>query len=163
MLEQFNHADHADGFAVLRPCLGIERWAAEILDARPYPTLDALLAVADTAAAPFADDELAAALAHHPRIGDRVAGTSAEAGLSRAEQAGVGLTGTTEQALKEGNRAYEAKFDRVFLIRAAGRSADDILAALNERLGNTPEEESIVIETQLREIAVNRLKGEIAA
>ena len=56
--------------------------------------------------------------------------------MSRAEQAGVDPSdAAVAAALAEGNRAYEQRFGRVFLIRAAGRSATEILAALTERLG----------------------------
>ncbi|MEO6825742.1 MAG: 2-oxo-4-hydroxy-4-carboxy-5-ureidoimidazoline decarboxylase [Microbacteriaceae bacterium] len=159
LLTQFNHARRADVLAILYPCLAIERWASEIADARPYSSVDALLAAASTAAAPFTEDELNAALAHHPRIGDRVEGSSTEANHSRAEQAGVAGTDATAKALMEGNRAYEQVFDRVFLIRAAGRSAEEILQSLNERLRHSPEEESVVIESQLRQIAAIRLRA----
>ena len=41
-----------------------------------------------------------------------------------AEQAEVNADdAATARALKEGNARYEARFDRVFLIRAKGRSA----------------------------------------
>ena len=158
LLRQFNHAQRSQVLTILRPCLAIERWATEIADARPYPDLDALVRTANIAASPFTVHELDAALAHHPRIGDRVEGTGTEARHSRAEQAGVSGADATAQALAEGNRAYERVFDRVFLIRAAGRSATDILGALNERLKNSPEEEAAIIETQLREIAAIRLR-----
>ena len=58
-----------------------------------------------------------------------------------------------------GNREYEEKFGRVFLIRAAGRTAPEILQALNSRLANTPAEEDTIVAQQLREIAVLRLEG----
>jgi 2-oxo-4-hydroxy-4-carboxy-5-ureidoimidazoline decarboxylase len=51
----------------------------------------------------------------------------------------------------------------VFLIRAAGRSRDEILAALTTRLSHTPDEEQAIIGQQLREIAVLRLEGLIGA
>jgi 2-oxo-4-hydroxy-4-carboxy-5-ureidoimidazoline decarboxylase len=66
------------------------------------------------------------------------------------------------RALAEGNRAYEEKFGQVFLIRAAGRSREEILAALNTRLTHTPDEELAIIGQQLREIAVLRLEGLIS-
>ncbi|MEO7373952.1 MAG: 2-oxo-4-hydroxy-4-carboxy-5-ureidoimidazoline decarboxylase [Terrimesophilobacter sp.] len=158
LLRQFNHAHRSQILAILRPCLAIERWVSEIADSRPYLDLDALLRTASIAASPFTMGELDAALAHHPRIGDRVEGTSTEARHSRAEQAGVSGTDATAQALADGNRAYERVFHRVFLIRAAGRSATDILGALKERLKNSAEEEAVIIETQLREIAAIRLR-----
>ena len=159
LLEQFNRADPAAAASALRPCLAISRWIDTIVDARPYPSLDDLHAAALTAAAPFTVDELDSALSHHPRIGERASGTGAEATMSRSEQAQVGITDTTAQALRDGNRAYEERFDRVFLIRAAGRSAQEILQVLTLRLQNSFEQENEVIESELREIAAIRIRS----
>ncbi|MFF2028879.1 2-oxo-4-hydroxy-4-carboxy-5-ureidoimidazoline decarboxylase [Arthrobacter sp. NPDC058192] len=164
LLEDFNAAGRAEAAAVLRPCLDIERWIAEILDSRPYGSPGSLRDAAVHAADPFTGDEVAAALAHHPRIGERAAGTSKEARLSQSEQAALGAPDpAVAAATAEGNRAYEEKFGQVFLIRAAGRSREEILAALNTRLAHTPEEEQVIIGQQLREIAVLRLQGLIGA
>jgi 2-oxo-4-hydroxy-4-carboxy-5-ureidoimidazoline decarboxylase len=83
--------------------------------------------------------------------------------MSRSEQAGVDPADQEiATALAEGNRAYEEKFGRVFLIRAAGRTAPEILAALHERLNHTAEEEDAIVAQQLREIALLRLEGVIS-
>jgi 2-oxo-4-hydroxy-4-carboxy-5-ureidoimidazoline decarboxylase len=80
--------------------------------------------------------------------------------MSRSEQAGVDPhDAEVRERLAAGNAAYEERFDRIYLVRAAGRSADEILALLEERLGNDPETELAVTAGQLREIAVLRLKG----
>jgi 2-oxo-4-hydroxy-4-carboxy-5-ureidoimidazoline decarboxylase len=159
-LEQFNAADRPMAEAALRPCLDIQRWIDELADARPFPDLEALLDAGRRAADPFTPTEVDAALAHHPRIGERAAGNSTEARLSQSEQAGLGeADAAVTEALADGNRAYEEKFGRVFLIRAAGRSRKEILTALNTRLANTPEQEQPIIGQQLREIAVLRLEG----
>lgn len=162
-LEQFNQLPDAEAADVLRPCLDIERWSNAIIDARPFTSRQELTAFAMDAASPFTEAELERALSHHPRIGERAAGQSAEASLSRSEQSGLDSSQEIADALVEGNRAYEAKFDRVFLIRAAGRSSEEILAALNARLGHTPEEEQAIVDHQLREIATLRLEGVVSA
>jgi 2-oxo-4-hydroxy-4-carboxy-5-ureidoimidazoline decarboxylase len=159
-LEQFNAAIRTEALDFLRPCLDIQRWIDELADARPYASTEALLAAGRNAANPFTPAEIDAALAHHPRIGERARGDSAEAKLSQSEQAGLGVAdAVVVQALAEGNRTYEEKFGQVFLIRAAGRSREEILAALNTRLAHTPEQEQSIIDQQLREIAVLRLEG----
>jgi 2-oxo-4-hydroxy-4-carboxy-5-ureidoimidazoline decarboxylase len=164
LLEDFNAAGRAEAAAVLRPCLDIERWIDEIADSRPYGSPESLREAAARAADPFTGDEVAAALAHHPRIGERAAGNSQEARLSQSEQAALGAPDpAVAAAIAEGNRAYEEKFGQVFLIRAAGRSREEILAALNARLAHTAEEEQAITGQQLREIAVLRLQGLIGA
>jgi 2-oxo-4-hydroxy-4-carboxy-5-ureidoimidazoline decarboxylase len=161
-LAVFNEADRADAAAALRPCIDVQRWVDQIADARPFATGRALLEFAREAAAPFTPEEVEAAMAHHPRIGERPAAATAEASLSRSEQSGVDPADhAVATALAEGNRAYEEKFGRVFLIRAAGRTAPEILAALRERLGHTAEEEDTIVAQQLREIALLRLEGVI--
>jgi OHCU decarboxylase len=160
-LREFNELDPAAAAEILRPCLDVDRWVTGVVDARPYATVDDLLATARRVADPFTPVDLEAALAHHPRIGERATGDSAEANLSRAEQEGLGPApedGTT-QRLAEGNRAYEERFGRVFLIRAAGRSSSEILDQLQVRLANDVETEDEVVADQLRQIALIRLAG----
>ncbi len=164
MLAEFNDAPRSGAMDVLRPCLDIARWCEQLADARPYSGLDALLLAARESAHPFTVDEVATAMSHHPRIGERPTGHDAEAVHSRAEQSGVDANdASVASALAAGNRAYEQKFDRVFLIRAAGRSAEQILAALNTRLENSAAEEDAIVAEQLREIALLRLEGLITA
>lgn len=159
-LEEFHAADREDAIAMLRPCLDIDRWCEELVDGRPYDSVDALAARAQDAAAPFTAAEVEGALAHHPRIGERLGGEHREAALSRAEQAGVDQgDAAVAAALAEGNAAYERRFGRVFLIRAAGRGPSEILEALTERLGHTGVEEDPIVADQLRQIATLRLKG----
>lgn len=162
-LEEFNRAPREEAIAVLRPCVDIARWCDDVVDARPFGSVDELAASAASAATPFTDDEIEAALAHHPRIGDRAEGASTEASLSRAEQAGLGDLDAVQRALRDGNLAYEERFGRVFLIRAAGRSADEILSSLQARLQHDDDTEQEIVAEQLRQIALLRLRGAIAS
>lgn len=158
-LKHFNEADPAVAAAAVRPCLDVDRWVDAVVDGRPYSDVATAVAVAQSAADPFTDDELTAALSHHPRIGERASGSTAEASLSRAEQSGVSADADVQSRLIEGNRAYEERFGHVFLIRAAGRSSEEILEALEKRLVNDPETEKSIMADQLRQIAVLRLQG----
>lgn len=162
-LAEFNSADPSAAADTLKPCIDVTRWVDAVSAARPFDTKDALLAFAAEAANPFTPAEVEAAMAHHPRIGERPTAATAEASMSRSEQAGVDpADAATAEALARGNREYEEKFGRVFLIRAAGRTAPEILQSLNERLTNTPEQEDTIVAQQLREIAVLRLEGLIS-
>lgn len=164
LLEEFNLAERGDAVAALRPCIDVTRWCEDIVDHRPFESVDALVGEAAQAADPFTTAEIDSALAHHPRIGERAGGETREATMSRSEQAGVDpADADVQQALREGNFAYEERFGRVFLIRAAGRSADEILSSLRERLQNDPLSEERIIAGQLREIALLRLRGTITA
>jgi 2-oxo-4-hydroxy-4-carboxy-5-ureidoimidazoline decarboxylase len=159
-IEAFNATPRDDAIAAIRPCLDIARWIDAIVDARPYADIDAVLDCARGAAEPFTQAEIDAALAHHPRIGERARGSGAEARFSTAEQAGLGGSShDIEAALRQGNIDYENRFGRVFLIRAAGRDRAEILAELRRRMANDDAAELREIAGQLREIALGRLRA----
>lgn len=158
-LSDFNSAPPSAAAAFLSPCVDVPRWINAIVEARPFATGAELLAYAATAAPAWTEAELDRALQHHPRIGERAQGASAENEMSRREQSGVDTSAGTAEQLLTGNREYEAKFGRVFLIRAAGRNAGEILTHLQSRLNNTPAQELPVVADQLREIALIRLEG----
>lgn len=137
----------------LLECLSVPRWADEILAGQPYPDDASLLEAADQAARVLTDEELDQALMSHPRIGER------GGARSQREQAGVDPTqADTARRLAEGNAAYERRFDRVFLIRAAGRDATEILQELDRRLGNDDVTERAETVDNLRQIALLRLR-----
>lgn len=143
----------------LRACLHVERWVDEVADAGPYDSLEALLAAASDAATPLSPAEVDEALAAHPRIGEKPAGEGTAQRFSRSEQSSADA-GDPElaAAIAAGNRAYEERFGRVFLIRAAGRSRAEILAELTRRLQLDDAAELLVVAQQLREIALLRLQ-----
>jgi len=139
-------------------CLHVRRWADDVVAAGPYGSVDALVEAARDAATPLSAAEVDEAMAQHPRIGERPTGTGQAASFSRAEQASS-ASGDEELAarLAAGNAAYEARFGRVFLIRAAGRSREEILGELERRLGLDPEEEIGIVGRELRDIALLRI------
>ena len=161
-LDHFNTAPAGSLRPALLACCDVPRWADAILEARPYADEVAVVDAADEAARAFTPEEVDQALAAHPRIGERADGESAEAAFSRREQSGVTTDPDTQHALTEGNRAYEDRFGRVFLIRAAGLSASDVLAALQTRLTHDPTTEAAVVADQLRQIALLRLDRVLA-
>jgi 2-oxo-4-hydroxy-4-carboxy-5-ureidoimidazoline decarboxylase len=61
-------------------------------------------------------------------------------------------------ALAEGNRAYEERFDHVFLIRASGRTPEEMLAELRRRLDNDEESERAEVTEQLAQITALRVR-----
>lgn len=137
----------------LATALHVARWVDEVASGCPYPSVDALVGVGDLAARSLSPAEVDEALGAHPRIGER------STGLSATEQA----ASTTDDpalvaAMADGNRAYEERFGRIFLIRAAGRSRPEILAELHRRLQLTDGAESAEVADQLRQIALLRLR-----
>ena len=148
----------------LRACHAPPRFAAGLVAGRPFPDAETLVRSAGEVARALPWDEVALALAAHPRIGDRVEGSSAEAAASRREQGAMGgADDDTRAALVEGNRAYEERFGHVYLIRAAGRSPEEMLAELRRRLGNDEDAERAEVVEQLAQITELRVRGLVDA
>ncbi len=148
--------------STLALCNGSSRWVANMLGSRPFGERDRLLTAAESAAERLHRDDWIEAFDHHPRIGEQtsvadVATTAAS--WASSEQSGV-ATGdaAVQEAILEGNREYEDRFGFIFLIRAKGRTADEILASLRERLGNAPDVEFAIAIREQREITLLRLE-----
>jgi 2-oxo-4-hydroxy-4-carboxy-5-ureidoimidazoline decarboxylase len=149
-----------DGEAVevLLACCSAPGWARRVAGRRPFGSVDDLLAAADAAWAAREPGELEAAMAGHPRIGERR--LSAQ---SRQEQSGVGSDPGTIQALQEANAAYEDRFGHVFLICATGRGPDEVLAELRRRMAHDPATELEVAAAEIGKINALRLRQLAAA
>jgi 2-oxo-4-hydroxy-4-carboxy-5-ureidoimidazoline decarboxylase len=158
-LDEFNSRPADAAVEALRACNAAPRFAAGLVAGRPFPDVDTLVRRAGEVARGLPWDEVELALATHPRIGDRVEGGSAEAAASRREQASMGgADDDTRAALVEGNRAYQERFGHVYLIRAAGRSPEEMLAELRRRLENDAEAERAEVVEQLAQISEARVR-----
>ena len=159
-LVDFNQMSAADAKKLIEPCVAISTWSEGLVAVRPYATLAALYQQAEKIALSWQEDDLDLALAAHPRIGDRIQGDASHQRLSRQEQGGVDSADIAlQQRLLQANQAYEARFDRIFIIRAAGRSGEEILSELQRRLTLSSSDEKREALQQLREITLLRLEG----
>lgn len=139
----------------LTAALAVPRWVRDVASRAPYTDLAELLSIASAAATPLSASEIEEAIAHHPRIGEKPAGEGTAQSLSRSEQ---GESTELAAELAAGNAAYEARFGRVFIIRAAGRSRADIVEELYRRLRLDDATELVTVGEQLRDIALLRLE-----
>jgi len=152
-LTRLNALPDGDAAGALLGCCAAPGWARRVAAGRPYATVADLLAAADAAWADRETGDLDAAIAGHPRIGERRL-----SGWSRSEQAGVGSDDGTAAALREANAAYEDRFGHMFLICATGRGAGEILAELCRRMANDPGTEREVAAAEIGKINAIRLR-----
>jgi len=158
-LARFNSEPVEQVEDVLQAINAAPRFATELAVGRPYPDVDTLVRRAEQISRALPWEEVAIALSAHPRIGERVGGSSAEARSSRREQSAMAAADAElRAAVLAGNRAYEHRFHHVFLIRAAGRTGEEMLAELNRRLANDEETERKEVTEQLAEITGLRLR-----
>ncbi|MGW5716862.1 2-oxo-4-hydroxy-4-carboxy-5-ureidoimidazoline decarboxylase [Amycolatopsis sp. NPDC003865] len=155
-LSDFNAADAEDVRPALTACLAVPRWVDVVLDGRPYASPDALQAAADL---PLTTDEIRLAMAAHPRIGEKPRQKGTEGDWSRSEQSGV----DNADAFAAANAEYEARFGHVYLVCASGRTGEELLKILHERLDNDPATELAVAGRELVKIAELRLAKAVTA
>jgi 2-oxo-4-hydroxy-4-carboxy-5-ureidoimidazoline decarboxylase len=148
--------------ALLR-CCGSRRWVEGMLDRRPFGSEVALVQSAELVWNALAPADHLEAFAEHPPIGGDLGELQAKfattAGWSSAEQARVALADEpTLAALAAGNQAYRERFGFTFIVCASGRSALELLSALEQRLGNQHPAEILVAAREQAKITLLRLQ-----
>lgn len=151
--------------AAILPCNGSLAWATQLAALRPFATSYDLTCTADIVWRSLDEAAQQQAFDSHPRIGEHhaKAATEASLALSATEQSAAQLTADTAAVLAAANRAYEAKFHRIFLICATGKSAEEILFILQHRLLNDPATELREAIEQQRQITQLRLRKWLAS
>jgi 2-oxo-4-hydroxy-4-carboxy-5-ureidoimidazoline decarboxylase len=162
VLAAWNAMGNDEAAAAVLPCCGSRRWAAMLANSRPFAEEADLLRRAEEIWWRLDEADWLEAFATHPRIGEREAPNRASrqsAAWSAAEQRDVmAEDDSVLAALAEGNRRYEERFGRVFLVCAAGKSTGEMLETLEKRLANDEKTELRVAAQQQLEITALRLK-----
>jgi 2-oxo-4-hydroxy-4-carboxy-5-ureidoimidazoline decarboxylase len=157
-LAQFDVLGVDEARDLLRRVCASDVWLDAMIAARPYQRVREMLARSDVVMASLDSANVEQALASHPRIGERAGGADQESAWSREEQAGAVTAGEDLiAALHRGNIEYEARFGHVFLMCATGRSPEQMLAAMYERMDNEPEVEHDVVRRELAAIVRLRI------
>ena len=161
-LRWLNSLDSEAAEAALINCCGAVRWVRGMLDSLPFVGLPQIFEKADQLFAHLTRDDLLEAFRHHPRIGEKKAAKAQSAqaqSWSEQEQFGAQQASPdTLAALPEANRAYEAQFGYIFLVCATGKSSEEMLALLRERLHNDAEKELRIAAGEQQRITRLRLE-----
>ena len=147
--------------ALILPCCGSRAWARGMARRRPLLDESAVLAASDETWHNLAQSDWIEAFQSHARIGESPAQTvpSQAAIWSAHEQKSViDAERQVKIALAQGNREYEQRFGRIFIVCATGKSAPEILEILRRRLQNGAETEFREAAEQQRQITQNRLR-----
>jgi OHCU decarboxylase len=146
----------------LKSCCGSNRWAAEMARSRPFTTFAQLIDTAQQVWLQLEPADWLEAFRSHPKIGQKKAETSASAQSqqwSRNEQSGMQQAPTeTAAALERLNETYETRFGYLFIVCATGKSAEEMLAILRERIENEPVDELRIAAAEQAKITEIRLK-----
>ena len=188
-LDELNALDRAAAERALLRCCGSERWAREMAARRPWANLEAMGEEADKIWCGLATADHLQAFAAHPRIGESGSsgGSSESGGSGRSLESGgsgasggAGGGGTREhwssqeqsrvtaaiddvrERLAAANDDYHARFGFIFIVCATGKSAEEMLMILDERLKHSHEEELRIASEEQRKITRVRLEKLLA-
>ena len=146
-VRRLNLLGPADAERELRSCCGSAAWAQRMAMGRPFQNLAEMRVANAEVWAKLTPEDWQEAFRAHPRIGEKKADSTADASpMSRRwaedeQSEASSATRATLDALVEVNKKYEAKFGHIYIVCATGKSAEEMLAIAEQRLGNDPASE----------------------
>jgi len=162
VLARWNSLRHQEAARAILPCCGSENWAAGMASKRPIQDELSLMETSDTIWQGLGEPDWLEAFRSHPRIGESRAEvdsvTQSSAWSEQEQQKAASADEAMKLALKWGNREYEQKFGRIFIVCATGKSASEILEILRRRLHNDEATELQQAAEEQRQIMRIRLK-----
>jgi 2-oxo-4-hydroxy-4-carboxy-5-ureidoimidazoline decarboxylase len=166
VLARWNTLPPEEAAREILACCGSNAWADAMASKRPLQDDGALLAASDEIWRGLGEADWLEAFRSHPRIGESRAekDSAAKSSAWSAQEQHKAATAdeAVKMALKWGNREYEQKFGRIFIVCATGKSAGEILEILRRRLHNDEATELQQAAEEQRQIMHIRLKKWIA-
>ena len=160
-LQQLNTVSAPLAEAELLKCCGSRKWAQQMAQRRPFESTNDLLANARSVWWSIDGADWLEAFSHHPKIGENKAAAD-QSGAARAWSAeeqsrAAAAAPAILRILEQANRDYERQFGYIFIVCATGKSSEEILSLLGERLKNSPESELRVAAEEQGKITELRL------
>jgi beta-ureidopropionase / N-carbamoyl-L-amino-acid hydrolase len=160
-LQELNSVPAQQFVAALASIFERSPWVPErVVNARPFKSVlslhEAMCNVVELASV----DEQLALIRAHPELAGRAAIRGELTPESTREQQGAGLAACTPEEfarLHELNAAYRDKFGFPFILAVKGHNRSSVIAALQQRAGNTVEQERTVALEEIGRIAGFRL------
>jgi 2-oxo-4-hydroxy-4-carboxy-5-ureidoimidazoline decarboxylase len=144
-LEEFNRLSKENARAELFKCCGCTTWANKLIDFFPFSTVDALKEKSDLIWNSCNEADWKEAFSHHPKIGEKkIDPVLFDSTKSWAEDEQSGVKMAEENILVKlanANMRYENRFGFIFIVCATGKTADEMLEIITERLMNDPKKE----------------------
>lgn len=162
VLAHWNSMDAALAACNILPCCGSHLWAEKLSAMRPFADEHTLFATSDSVWLGLPEAAWQEAFDSHPRIGQhhaqKQAATESLRWSEQEQKAALSPDATATRDLEDANQRYEEHFGRIFIVCAAGRSAQEILDLLEARMSNNPATELREAVEQQRQITQLRLR-----
>lgn len=147
---------------LLTKCCGSEKWINSMIREMPFNTKEEIFNNAEKVWYSLNKEDWLEAFSQHPKIGDINSLTEkfySTKELAGNEQAGVNNASIeTLTELAKLNDEYEKKFGYIFIVCASGKSADEMLHIIKERIKNNSETEIKIAMEEQNKITKLRLE-----
>ncbi len=143
-IDEFNELDLGSQCDYLMESCHCESWARRVAGYAPFASRRELLDSAALEWQTVSEKEILEAFSGHPRIGDLEALQRRYAVTANEEQGQV-LTAPESILLdlKDANEAYLSRYGFIFIVCASGKSAEEMLDLVLNRLKNSREDELV--------------------
>lgn len=165
-LMELNNLPLTDLETKLEQCCASTKWYKTLAARFPFETAEKLQKAADEIWAECGEKDFLEAFAGHPKIGD--VNSLAEKFKSTKKWAGNEQELVNEapmqviEALAKGNSDYEKRFGFIFIVFATGKTAQQMLDLLLERLPNNRENELKIAAAEQHKITTLRIQKLLA-
>lgn len=161
-IDDINDCDAARFVELLGGIFEHSPWVAERVYAlRPFADRSELHRQMVTEVRQASTQQRRELLCQHPELAGKEAAAGSLTDASKHEQAGAGLNQCSAAELahiKHFNQAYNAKFGFPFIIAVTGLDKFQIMAAMEQRLGNSPPAEFETAIGEVEKIGLIRLE-----
>jgi len=161
-LDLLNTMHSREAQEIFKSCCGSQRWAEAMVLARPFSNEAQLLKHSGAVWKKCSSDDYLEAFTAHPRIGAKKKAKSQSersgAWSSDEQKSTRDAQDATLSALERDNEIYYERFGFIFIICATGKSAEQMLNALQQRLNNDRPTEIASAATEQNEITKLRLQ-----
>lgn len=161
-LDQINTLGREQFVELLGPIFEHSPWiAASAWSARPFTSIDSLHSAMINVVRESRVETIVDLFRAHPDLGTRLA----VADYSAKEQQGAGLNQLSAEEYEHFyglNQTYVKTFGFPFILAVRGKTKDDILAAMEDRIWHTASEEAEQALSEIEKISGFRLKDLIS-
>ena len=162
-LDELNNLGPTDAQKAFIGCCHCERWATELSNSLPFDSIRSLFDKAASTWASATEAERLEAFSGHPQIGDMKALKNKYAENANREQGQIAeAEDSVLLALRDENLRYAERNGFIFIVCATGKSADEMLGLLRDRLCNDRQTELGIAAREQQAITRLRLQKLIA-
>lgn len=160
-LNRLNNLSQAEAFNAFEKCCASSTWVNHMVDALPFADEHDLFEKASLYWSQISFQDWLEACDGHPKIGDVSSLKATYASTKKwAAHEQKGMDEANDEVIKrlaKGNAVYEDKFGYIFIVCATGKSAEEMLDLLENRLDNDEENELEIAKGEQEKITTLRL------